>query len=66
MDKNIAEKFDVIIKELKTYSLSLYDELNEEINKSNIKSNDFLQNTNISISGLKKEIEFSFHLLFLF
>ena len=57
VDKNIAEKFDVIIKELKTYSLSLYDELNEEINKSNIKSNDFLQNTNISISGLKKEIE---------
>ena len=58
VDKNIAEKFDVIIKELKTYSLSLYDELNEEINKSNIKSNDFLQNTNISISGLKKEIEY--------
>ena len=57
VDKNIAEKFDVIIKELKTYSLSLYDELNKEINKSNIKSNDFLQNTNISISGLKKEIE---------
>ena len=57
VDKNIAEKFDVIIKELKTYSLSLYDELSEEINKSNIKSNDFLQNTNISISGLKKEIE---------
>ena len=57
VDKKIAEKFDVIIKELKTYSLSLYDELNEEINKSNIKSNDFLQNTNISISGLKKEIE---------
>ena len=57
VDKNIAEKFDVIIKELKTFSLSLYDELNEEINKSNIKSNDFLQNTNISISGLKKEIE---------
>ena len=57
VDKNIAEKFDVIIKELKTYSLSLYDELNEEINKSNVKSNDFLQNTNISISGLKKEIE---------
>ncbi len=57
VDKNIAEKFDVFNKELKTYSLSLYDELNEEINKSNIKSNDFLQNTNISISGLKKEIE---------
>ena len=57
VDKKIAEKFDVIIKELKTYSLSLYDELNEEINKSNVKSNDFLQNTNISISGLKKEIE---------
>ena len=57
VDKNIAEKFDVIIKELKTFSLSLYDELNEEINKSNIKSNDLLQNTNILISGLKKEIE---------
>ena len=57
VDKNIAEKLDVFIKELKTYSLSLYDELNEEINKSNIKSNDFLQNTNISISGIKKEIE---------
>ena len=57
VDKNIAEKLDVFNKELKTYSLSLYDELNEEINKSNIKSNDFLQNTNISISGLKKEIE---------
>ena len=57
VDKKIAEKFDVIIKELKTYSLSLYDELNEEINKSNIKSNDFIQNTNISISGIKKEIE---------
>ena len=27
------------------------------INKSNIKSNDLLQNTNISISGLQKEIE---------
>ena len=27
------------------------------VDKSNIKSNDFLQNTNISISGLKKEIE---------
>ena len=57
VDKNIAEKLDVFNKELKTYSLSLYAELNEEINKSNIKSNDFLQNTNISISGLKKEIE---------
>mgnify|MGYP001338577880 FL=1 len=57
VDKNIAERLDVFNKELKTYSLSLYDELNEEINKSNIKSNDFLQNTNISISGLKKEIE---------
>ena len=43
VDKNIAEKLDVFNKELKTYSLSLYDELNEEINKSNIKSNDFLQ-----------------------
>ena len=48
MDKNIAEKLDVFNKELKTYSLSLYDELNEEINKSNIKSNDFLENTNIN------------------
>ncbi len=57
VDKNIAEKLDVFNKELKKYSLSLYDELNEEINKSNIKSNDLLQNTNISISALKKEIE---------
>jgi len=57
VDKNIAEKLDGFNKELKTYSLSLYEELNEEINKSNIKSNDFLQNTNISISGIKKEIE---------
>lgn len=57
VDKNIKEKLDVFNKELKTYSLSLHDELNEEINKSNIKSNDLLQNTNMSISGLKKEIE---------
>jgi hypothetical protein len=57
VDNNIKEKLDVLKKELKTYSLSLHDELNEEINKSNIKSNDLLQNTNISISGLKKEIE---------
>ena len=57
VDKTIKDKLDILNKELETYSQSLNEELKEEMKKSKIQSDDLLQNTNLLINGLKKEIE---------